>query len=193
MQKIKLNNPFHPVYPAPVGLVVSIDENKRPNVMTASDIANVNMRNPAIVVISISGTAYTHSLITKSQQLTINFPTAALVEKIDLIGSCSGRTGLDKFDKYGLTPTQSSEIDTPIIVECPVNLECKVLSATDVGKQTLFIAEVVTMHVDLDKLGNNEEMLIEKLDGIAFAEWQYFRLGEKLGDMYFSIGGKRPR
>jgi len=31
------------------------------------------------------------------------------------------------------------------------------------------------------------------MNSITFAEWQYFRLGEKLGDMYFSIGGKRPR
>jgi len=193
MQKTKLNNPFHPVYPAPVGLVVSVNESKKPNVMTVSDILNVNLRNPAIVAVSISGTAFTHSLITKSQQFTINFPTSAILKKVDFVGSCSGRTGLDKFEKYGLTPFKSSEIDAPIIKECPVNLECKVIKATDVGKHTLFVAEVVAMHVDSDKLGENEEMLIENMDGIAFAEWQYFMLGKKLGDMYFSINGKRPR
>ncbi|MCL2350136.1 MAG: flavin reductase family protein [Defluviitaleaceae bacterium] len=193
MQKTRLENPFHPVYPAPIGLVVSIDENKKPNVMTASDIVNINLRNPAIIGISIARAAHTHSLITKSGQFTINFPTSAILEKVDLVGSCSGRKVADKFEKYGLTPAKSSEIDAPIIEECPVNLECKVISTADAGKHTLFIAEVAAMHVHSDKLGENEEMLIEKMDGILFAEWQYFKIGEKLGDMYFAIGGKRPR
>ena len=193
MQKTKLSNPFHPVYPAPIGLVVSIDDNKKPNVMTASDIMNVNLKNPAIIAVSISRAAYTHSLITKSGQFTINFPTSVLLKNVDLFGSCSGKTGINKFEKHGLTPISSSEIEAPIIEECPVNLECKLMTASDIGEHTLFVAEVVAMHVDSDKLGDNEEMLIEKMDVIAFAEWQYFRLGEKLADMYYSIGGKRPR
>lgn len=49
------------------------------------------------------------------------------------------------------------------------------------------------MHVDSDKLGENKEMLVEKMDSTVFAEWQYFKLGEKLGDMFFAAGGQRPR
>ncbi|MCL2353946.1 MAG: flavin reductase family protein [Defluviitaleaceae bacterium] len=193
MQKTKLEVPFHPVYPSPLGLVVAVDEGGKPNVMTASDIMNVNLRSPAIVAISLSRQAYTHSLITKAQEFTINFPTSSILEKVDLVGSSSGKSGVDKFEKYGLTATSASEINTPIIKECPMNLECKVISATDAGRHTLFIAEVLAMHVDADKLGENEEMLIEKMDGILFAECQYFKIGEKLGDMYFAVGGKRPR
>ena len=193
MQKTKVKDPFRPVFPSPAGLIVSIDENKKPNVMTAGEIFNIDLRNPAVVGISIREATYTHSLITKSRQFTINFPTSAILEQVDLVGTFSGSTGLDKFEKYGLTPVKSSEIDTPIIAECPVNLECKITSITDVGEHTLFIAEVVAMHVDSDKLGKNEEMLIEKMDSIVFAEWQYFKLGERLNDMAFASGGKKLR
>ena len=193
MQKTKIKSPFRPVYPSPAGLVVSIDENKKPNVMTVGEVFNVDLANPAVVGIAIRGATYTHSLITKSRQFTVNFPTAAILDKVDLVGTYSGKDGLDKFEKYGLTIVKSSEIDTPIIEECPVNLECKVISITDVGEHTLFLAEVAAMHVDSDKLGEDEEMLIEKMDGVLFAEWQYFKFGEKLGDIFFTTKSKRPR
>ena len=191
MQKTMVKSPFRPVYPSPAGLIVSIDENKKPNVMTVAEVFNIGLKNPAIIGIALRKATYTHSLITKSAQFTVNIPTIATLDKVDLIGSISGRDGLDKFSEYGLTPLASTQIEAPIIEECPVNLECKLLNVSEVGDHDLFLGEVLAMHVDSDKLDEkSQRVIIEKVDGFLVAEWQYYRIGEKLGDFRFSRKAK---
>ena len=190
MHKTRLTNIFRPVYPSPAGLIVSIDENKNPNVMTAGEVFNIGLRNPTIIGIAIRKATYTYELILKSKQFTVNLPTVAILEKVDLVGTVTGRGGFNKFTAYGLTLIPSDEIDAPIIVECPVNLECKMLNVSEVGDHDLILGEVVAMHVDSDKLNDNpndrQQVLMDKVDGFLFGEWGYYRIGEKLGEMGFS-------
>jgi len=154
--------------------------------MTAGEIFNIGLKDPTIVGIALRKATYTHSLITRTKQFTVNFPTVAILDKVDLAGSISGRDGFDKFGEYGLTPVKSSEIDAPIIDECPVNLECRLLSVSTVGDHDLFLGEVVAMHVDSDKVDENERVIIEKVDGFLMAEWAYYRFGEKLENSRFT-------
>ena len=186
MQKIRIDVPYRPVYPSPAALIVSIDEHKKPNIMTAGEVFNIGLKNPAIIGIALRKATYTHSLITKSAQFTVNFPTVAILDKVDSIGMVSGRNGLDKFSEYGLTALKSSVIEAPIIEECPVNLECRLLSVTVTGDHDLFLGEVVAMHADSDKVDENQRICIDKVDAFLFAEWEYYRIGEKLGDMGFT-------
>ena len=187
IQKTIIERPFRPVYPSPAALIVSIDENKKPNIMTAGEVFNIGLKEPAIIGIALRKATYTHSLITKTGQFTVNFPTVAIIDKVDLVGTISGRDGLDKFSEYGLTPVKSKVIDAPIIEECPVNLECKMLSVTVVGDHDLFLGEVVVMYVDSDKTDETKQKVnIEKVDGFLFAEWEYYRIGEKLNDLRFT-------
>jgi len=193
MEKIKINTPFRPVYPSPAGLIVAVDENGIPNVMTAGEIFNISLKDPCIVGIALRKATYTHSLIIQTKEFTVNLPTAAILQKIDQVGTISGRDGFNKFDAYGLTIVPSDSVAPPIIAECPVNLECKMLNVTEVGDHDLFLGQVMTMHADADKVGENQRILIEKVDGFIMAEWGYYAFGEKLGDFGFSRGGQRPR
>ncbi|MCL2865801.1 MAG: flavin reductase family protein [Lachnospiraceae bacterium] len=186
MSKTKIVTPFRPVYPSPAGLIVSVDENNKPNVMAAGEIFNISLKEPCIIGIALRKVTYTHELICQSKEFTVNFPTVAILDKIDLIGTISGRGSLDKFQEYGLTTMQSDSVRAPIIEECPVNLECQMLSVTEVGDHDLFLGKVVVMHVDSDKLDENKKVIIEKMDGFLFAEWAYFGIGEKLGSFGFT-------
>ena len=181
MPKMKIDNPFRPVYPSPAGLIVSVDKNKKPNVMTAGEVFNISLKDPCIIGIALRKATYTHGLICESKEFTVNFPTVAIMDKMDLVGTISGRNGFDKFAEYGLTKIASDVVESPIIAECPVNLECKMLSVQEVGDHDLFLGEVVAMHVDNDKLDAEGKVDIEKVDGFAFAEWAYYRMGEKIG------------
>ena len=186
MSKIKVNKPFRPVYPSPAALIVSIDKNKKPNVMTAGEVFNISLKEPCIIGIALRKATYTHSLICESKEFTVNFPTIAIMDKMDLVGTISGRDGFDKFNEYGLTTLKSDLLNSPIIKECPVNLECEMLSVTEVGDHDLFLGKVVMMHIDEDKFDAKGRVDIEKVDGFAFAEWGYYRLGEKLETLGFS-------
>ena len=180
MHKVTITDIFRPV-PSPMALIVSIDEHGKPNIMTVGEIFNVGLRKPAIIGTAIRKATYTHGLISKTGAFTVNFPTSAMLSTADLIGTISGRNGLDKFAEYGLTPVPSDAVAPPIIAQCPVNLECKLLSVTEVGDHDLFLGEVLAMHVDADKVADNEHLLVEKLDVPLFTNWEYYRFGEKLG------------
>ena len=186
MKKTRIDNPARPVYPSPAALIVSADENGKSNIMTAGEVFNVSLRDPTIVGIALRKATYTHSLIVKTAEFTVNFPTAAIIEKVDAIGLISGRGGLDKFAEHSLTPLPSDEVVPAIVAECPVNLECKLLSVTDVGDHDLMLGEVVAMHVDSDKIDEKQALLVEKLDAFSYAEKGYYRFGEKLGVHGFS-------
>ena len=190
MEKTRITTPFRPVYPSPAALIVSADENQKSNIMTAGEVFNVGLKNPAIIGIALRKATYTHGLISKTMEFTVNFPTSAIIEIVDLIGTVSGRNGLDKFAEYGLTALKSDEVIPPIIDECPVNLECKALSITEVGDHDLFLGEVVAMHVDSDKLGENQKVLIDKVDGFLYAEWEYYKFGEKINDLGYTRKNK---
>jgi len=186
MSKIKVNKPFRPVYPSPAALIISIDKNKKPNVMTAGEVFNISLKEPCIIGIALRKATYTHGLICQSKEFTVNFPTIAIMDKMDLVGTISGRDGFDKFKEYGLTALKSDILNSPIIKECPVNLECEMLSVTEVGDHDLFLGKVVMMHIDEDKFDADGQVNIEKVDGFAFAEWAYYRMGEKLEEFGFS-------
>ncbi len=186
--KIKVELPYRPVYPSPAALIVSADRDGKPNIMTAGECFNIGLKRPAIIGIALRKATYTHSLISDTLEFTANLPTAAILQKVDGVGMVSGRNGLDKFARFGLTPLPSQCVTPPIIRECPVNLECKVLNIQEVGDHDLFIGEVLYMHADADKVGTNQRLQVDKLDGFLFAEWEYYKIGEKLGNFGFSQG-----
>ena len=190
MTKTKIDVPFRPVYPSPAALIVSADENKKSNIMTAGEVFNIGLKSPCIIGIAIRKATYTHSLISKSMEFTVNFPTVAIMEEVDLIGTISGRNGLDKFAEYGLTALPSEKVAPPIVDECPVNLECKAISITEVGDHDLILGTVVAMYVDSDKLGENQKVLIDKVDGFLYAEWEYYKFGEKIGNFGYTRKNK---
>jgi flavin reductase (DIM6/NTAB) family NADH-FMN oxidoreductase RutF len=189
--KTRVEVPFRPVVPTPIGLIVSIDGNNKPNIMTAGEVFNIGLRKPCIIGIALRKATYSHGLISQSGEFTANLPTRELLVQTDGIGLVSGRDGRDKFAEFSLSPLPSLSVRPPIIAECPVNLECKVLSITEVGDHDLFLGEVLSMRVDSDKLGGNQRMLVEKMDFILYAEWEYYAAGGKLGSHGLARGEDR--
>jgi len=55
---------------------------------------------------------------------------------------------VDKFQKFGLTPSAAAYVQAPLIDECYANLECKVIDTTLVNKYGIFILEVVKAWID---------------------------------------------
>jgi flavin reductase (DIM6/NTAB) family NADH-FMN oxidoreductase RutF len=145
------------VYPTPAGLVVSIDAAAKPNIITLGEIFNLSIRNPVWIGIAVREANYSHHLIKEQGEFTVNLPTATMLTKVQGCGRCSGRDGIDKFARFNLTPLPSKYVKPPIIAECPVNLECRVVAFHHVGDHDLFIGEVLLEHVDEEKVNSNGE------------------------------------
>ncbi len=104
----------------------------------------------------------------------------------------SGRK-IDKFQQTNLTPSTALKINTPIILECPVNIECRVRKTIDLGSHTLFLAEVVAVQVTESLLDSKGKLHLEKGGLLAYALGQYFVLGRTIGRFGYSVRKKRSR
>ena len=89
-----------------------------------------------------------HKLISEKGEFGVNIPTKSQLDKIHLCGSVSGKDE-DKYVKASLTPKEGREIDSYVIKECPVNLECKVVHRIDyAGTHQWFIGVIKAVHID---------------------------------------------
>ena len=169
-----------PVYPSPAALISCATEAGVPNIISLAEVFNISINNPVIIGIAIREATYSHGIISKTKEFVINLPSTGLMEAVDRCGSVSGRTGIDKFSSFGLTPLKATKVSPPIIAECPMNIECVVTSITKIGDHDLILGEVVAVHVDDDTLDSEGNPDVAKLDGIAYLRSEYWSLGKKL-------------
>ena len=192
MSKIQIK-PFRPIYPTPAGLITSIAPDGRANIITLGEIFNLSLRSPTIVGVAIRKATYSHGLIAQSGEYVVNLPTTRILAEVDRCGSVSGRK-VDKFTAFGLTPLPAAVVKPPLIAECPVNVECRVIGMEEVGDHDLFKGEVVAAHVDEDLLDEGGRVRLDRLDVVCFMHsfdlhGEYWSLGRKLGDLWFTRTG----
>lgn len=60
------------------------------------------------------------------------------------------RDEVDKFAEAALTPMDSKVIKAPLIAECFLNIECKVIHQYVTGDHTLFVDEPAVVHMNDD-------------------------------------------
>lgn len=80
-----------------------------------------------VAIVAVRYSRYTYELINKSGVFTISVPTNnALKKELAFCGSRSGRDH-DKFKETGLTLVGGRKVDVPVIGECGMHFECKVI------------------------------------------------------------------
>jgi flavin reductase (DIM6/NTAB) family NADH-FMN oxidoreductase RutF len=172
-------------FPVPAALVVC-GEPEHPNIITIAWIGMVSSSPPAIQL-SIHKDRYSLELIRRCKEFTVNIPPSSLYRETDYCGITSGRN-TNKFNDTGLTPMNSIAIKIPIIKECPFNMECKVIREIEIGDYTMFIGEILEVHVDEDKMSseNRAQVDIDKVDPLVYCATirEYRKLGGKLGDAF---------
>lgn len=186
MSKVSVK-PFRPVYPSPAALVTCVDADGRPNIITLGEAFNISIARPVIVGIAIARPRYSHGLITAAREFVVNLPTAAMVEAVDRCGSTSGRE-VDKFAAFGLTAVPAEVVRPPLIAECPLNVECRLLAVQEVGDHDLFLGEAVAQHVDESAVDADGRALVDRLDPLCYLHGEYWSCGRRLGRHGFTRG-----
>ncbi|HOX38898.1 MAG TPA: flavin reductase family protein [Candidatus Brocadiia bacterium] len=181
-----------PVYPTPAALITSCDEDGRPNIITLGETFNVSIETPVIIGIAVRQGRYSYEIITRTREFVVNLPDESIVRQVDLCGTVSGRKA-DKFKETGLTPLPASVVKAPLIAECPVNVECKLLSVATVGDHDLLLGEAVAMHADEDVLNAEGRVDPAKLKPVIFMTWEYYGIGKYLETAGYSRRDKRAR
>lgn len=173
--------------PIPV-VLVSCGNMENPNIITVAWTGIINT-NPSMVYISVRPERHSYKLISEQKEFVINLVTRELVRKADQCGVFTGAK-VDKFKKFSLTPSKAEKVSAPIIVESPVNIECKVEQIIPLGTHHMFIAKVVAVNIDENLINETGKLELKKANLIAYSHGDYLELGKKAGNFGFSVKKK---
>ena len=182
MKKTKLG-PQTLLFPMPATLVGATVDGK-PNFMTAAWCAIAAAKPPSIAV-AINKMRYTLEGIREHGTFSINVPSSDMVKSVDFCGIYSGA---DK-DKAQVFTVFSGELETaPLIEECPLNLECKVVHLLDLGSHILVVGEIKETFIAEGCLTDGKADA-QKIDPLVFTTdtSMYYRLGEQIAPA-FQVG-----
>jgi flavin reductase (DIM6/NTAB) family NADH-FMN oxidoreductase RutF len=179
------------LFPLPTILVVTGDMQEA-NIITLAWVSLLS-GNPPTIGLSIGMRGVSGDMILKNNDFTVNIVSANHMIEADFCGITSG-DDTDKFKETGFTKIESSIIQSPIIKECPVNMECKLIEHKIVGTTNHFIGEIVETHIDSDKIEDPaiaKSLNIEAINPLIYISGlqEYRKLGDKIGDAY-KIGSK---
>lgn len=177
------------IYPTPVWLIGTYDQEGRPNAATVA-WCGVCSSDPPAVAISLRKSRYTYGNIQDRKAFTVNVATADLVVTADYCGMVSGKK-TDKFAAAGMTAVRSDIVDAPYIGECPMVLECRLINQVDIGIHTHLIGEICDVKVETHVLTEDQLPDVMKVQSLIYApeNRSYYGVGRYLGEA-FSIGKK---
>jgi len=175
------------VYPTPVLVVGTYDQEGKPNVMTAS-WGGICCSQPPCVAVSLRKATYTHGNILARKAFTISIPSEEHVKEADYFGLVSGRS-VDKFKAAKLTPVKSDLVDAPYVKEFALVVECKLAHVFELGLHTQFVGEVVDVKAEDGVLASGGLVDIKKVKPLAFTPdtQGYYGIGDFIGQA-FSVG-----
>lgn len=162
------------MYPMPVLIIGTYDENGVPNAMNAawgmiSDYDEVS--------ISLAKHKTTDNF-EKTGAFTVSFATEDTMIPCDYVGVVSANDVPDKFEKAGFHATKSSRVNAPLIDELPIAFECKVKSF----ENDILVGEIVNVAVD-ESILTDGRIDPKKMKPIIYdsANHIYYSLGEAIG------------
>ena len=181
-------NPTAIVNPVPP-VLVSCKNGDKINMLTIA-WTGIICTKPSMTYISVRPERYSYDIIKESGEFVINLATRDIVKSLDFCGVRSGRD-IDKLKETGLTAFDSREVSAPGILECPVNIECRVKEIIPLGSHHMFLAEVVGVSVSNKLIDKDGKIQLEKANLLAYAHGEYYELGKILGTFGFSVMKKK--
>ncbi len=186
MVKKRLGPTTH-LFPMPTLLVAVKTGEGSANIVTIA-WAGIVGGNPPLIALDIAASHYSTPFIEREGGFTVNIPRSSQAVQADYCGIVSGRKDPDKPRTCGWTLAPATRISSPLIAECPLNLECRLLKKVEAGKGSFMVAEILETHVDEAALNEKGEVDARLLDPLIFgADEQYYRLGERVAKA-FEVG-----
>lgn len=140
LEELPLDEVYRWLEPGPVVLMTT-RQGHRANVMTLSWHMMVEFVPPRLAVV-ISDADHSAKALAATGECVIAVPSASMLSQVVGIGNSSGRSE-DKFEVFGLTPFAASDVGAPLIGECIVDLEAKVIDSSLADRYGIRVLEVV--------------------------------------------------
>lgn len=132
--------------PKPNVLVSCRSLNGENNVLAVAFCGNCSYAPPMIMV-GIVPTRYSYQMIKESGCFVVNLVDIGNKELFDYMGSHSKRDG-DKLKAMNVRLEEGKKVKAPILADCPVNIECKIVDSIVTGSHEMFIGKIEYVHAD---------------------------------------------
>ena len=174
------------VYPMPAFLVGAMVDGK-PNFM-AVGWGGVAGGEPPMISVAIRHQRYTLKGIKQNMAFSVNIPSTEQAKEVDYCGTAAGAK-VDKVEVCQFKVFYGKLENAPLIEQCPINLECKVMHTLDLGSHLLVVGRIEETHVSEDCLtdGNPDVAKIKPLIYTRAPDARYNALGEVVAKAY-SVG-----
>jgi flavin reductase (DIM6/NTAB) family NADH-FMN oxidoreductase RutF len=171
--------------------MVSCGDMENSNIITIGWTGILNTIPPK-TYISVRPTRHSYEIIKEKGEFVINLTPSNLVKEADYCGIYTGKK-VNKFEKCKLTKVKGTQVDAPMIDECPISIECKVTDIVPLGSHDMFMADIVAINVDEELFDKEGKMHFEKANLISYMHGEYFELGKKIGRFGFSTDKKKKK
>ncbi len=134
---------FQYFYPYTVALVGSKAEGQV-NFMSCAWHTALSF-DPPLFGVLIARKRFSHGIISKAKEFTVNFITYERVKLSAQMGRKSGHD-LDKVKEFGIRLAPSKILQSPVIEEAYAAFECRLAEVHPYGDHDLFVGEVLAVH-----------------------------------------------
>lgn len=165
------------LYPMPVLIIGTYDENGTPNVMNAAWGMITDYHE---ITISLSEHKTTQNLC-KTGAFTVSVGTEETYVACDYVGVESAKRVPDKFEKASFHAEKSRNVNAPIIRELPLTLECTVKTF----ENDILVGTIVNVSAD-DSIITDGKIDYTKLKPITYDPCTntYIGLGKIIGNAF---------
>lgn len=190
MSKIAIG-PRTVLYPLPT-VLAGANVDGKPNFSTYAWCGIANS-SPPMISVAFQHKRHTLKGIKQNGTFSVNIPSVDLVKEADYCGLVSGRDR-DKVADCKFNVFYGKLESAPMIEECPVNLECRVVNTLHLGSHELVVGQIEEVHATESCLTDGVPD-VNKIHPFLWAMSplnQYCKIGEPIGEA-FSIGKQLKR
>ncbi|MCR5300481.1 MAG: flavin reductase [Erysipelotrichaceae bacterium] len=177
------------VYPMPVLMIGTYDEDGKADVMNAAwgQICDYDK-----IFISLSEDHKTCANFVKTKAFTVALADADHLAEADWFGTVSGNDTEDKFERTGMHAEKSEFVNAPVITEFPLTMECELIRILETDGIYGVIGRIVNVKAEESILNAEGKVDIGKTNFAMFDQFSnaYYGTGEKLANAW-DIGVSR--
>lgn len=148
------------------------------NFMALDWLTRVNY-NPPMLGICVNKHNASHAAILDTREFSVNVPSTDMVEVTDYTGLVSGK----RTDKSGLFEVFYGELKAaPMIMTCPINIECRVVKPIELPTNSFFIGEIMNIFTE-DRFLTEGKPDVKKINPflLTMPDNRFWSVGENIG------------
>lgn len=161
--------------------LLGVNVGGKPNFMALGWLSRVNA-NPPMIGCGVGKHHFTNKGMVENKTFSINIPSAGMMAKTDYCGLVSGKNK----DKSGLFDIFYGDLmSAPMINECPLALECRLVNTVENPSNNFYIGEIVASYTE-EKYLTGGHPDIKKINPLLLTmpDNRYWGVGGYFGDAW---------